>query len=68
MQSARNFQLLRVEINRARELERLHQESLAEVAQVEDTKIRLQHEVWRFRELLEEKAIPVPNDLLTKSM
>ena len=61
-------ELLRVEINRARELERLHEESMNEVAHVEEMKFRLQQEAWRLRDLLAEKAISVPNDLLMRSM
>ena len=51
------MQLLRVEISRSKEVEKLHQESIQELQYVEEQKFRAQQESWRLRDLLSEHGV-----------
>ena len=55
------FKLLRVEINRAKEVEKLHQEAVQEIQYLEEQKFKMQQEAWRLRDLLSEHGIPAAN-------
>lgn len=62
------MKLLRVEINRAREMERVHQETTNEMTLLEEKCFKIQQEAWNLRDLLAEKGIKVPNDVLMMSL